>query len=80
MFSCFRWHQNGNPGFISESTGKPTNLFHVIFEDQPSHPYASILLDTQDFEEYEISDKVIPEDVAAAKEEPKSKKSKKRKR
>lgn len=63
MFCGFT--QNGNPGFISESTGEPANLFHVVFEDQLGHPYASILLDTQDFEEYEIIDKVLPEDVSA---------------
>jgi hypothetical protein len=51
--------KDGNPGFISESTGKPANLFHVVFEDEPSHPYATHLLDTQDFEEYEIRDKVV---------------------
>lgn len=61
---------------MSESTGEPANLFHVIFEDQPSHPYASILLDTQDFEEYEIVDNVLPDDVAGAAAGPKKKKRK----
>ncbi|KAG7355740.1 hypothetical protein IV203_000426 [Nitzschia inconspicua] len=68
--------KNGNPGFLSESTGEPANLFHVIFEDQPSHPYAGVLLETQDFEEYEIKDKVIPEDVGPTGEASKKKKRK----
>ncbi|KAL3904198.1 MAG: hypothetical protein SGILL_010158 [Bacillariaceae sp.] len=66
--------QDGNPGFISETTGKPANLFHVVFDDQPNHPYASHLLDIQDFEEYEIQDKVIE---GGSAEEPNKKKQKK---
>jgi hypothetical protein len=52
--------QDGNPGFVSERTGQPANLFHVVFDDDPNHPYASQLLDTQDMEEYEVLDCLLP--------------------
>lgn len=35
--------KNGEPGFVSES-GKPANLFHVEFDDDPNHPYGEYLL------------------------------------
>ena len=55
--------QEGNPGFISEKTGQPANLFHIKFADQPGHPYAKFLLDVQDAEEYEILDRgLLPEE------------------
>ena len=40
----------GNPGFISEKTGKPANLFHVIFDEFD-----------QDFEEWEIEECFVEE-------------------
>jgi len=54
--------KNGDPGFVSEATGQPANLFHVTFEDDPNHPYAPHLLSAQDFEGYEIQDLLIPSD------------------
>ena len=37
----------GEPGFVSESTGKPACLFHVKFG-------SSNTIDSQDYEEYEL--------------------------
>jgi hypothetical protein len=54
--------QSGEPGFVSERTGKPTKLFHVAFDDDPSHPYASYLVQSQDLEEYELLECMVPED------------------
>lgn len=64
MFVSFQFQlQAGNPGFISEKTGQPANLFHIKFADQPGHPYAKFLLDVQDVEEYEILDRgLLPEE------------------
>ena len=49
--------KDGEAGFESERTGKPADLFHVIFDD-------SSTLDYQDLEEYEITeclaDKILP--------------------
>ena len=56
----------GEPGFISERTGKPASLYHVDFEgDQHHHPYASLMIKSQDFEEYELLE-ILDEEVAAA--------------
>jgi hypothetical protein len=47
--------KQGNPGFISEATGKPANLFNVVFKDDGlNHPYAHHLLASQDLEEEEV--------------------------
>ena len=51
----------GNPGFISESSGKPANLFHVVFKDDPHHPYAQHLLTSQDLEEFEVLECLLEE-------------------
>lgn len=62
---------NGEPGFVSERTDKPANLFCVVFDDAPSHPYASLLTQSQDLEEYELEMCLLPPD-----EEPPQKKRK----
>jgi len=52
----------GNPGFISEITGSPAALFHVVFgaEYEPTtggvSPSKVTLLQSQDLEEYELQD------------------------
>lgn len=53
-------NQNGEPGFISESTGNPANLFHVTFPDDPNHPYQQHLIHSQDLEEYEVVERLRP--------------------
>ena len=52
----------GEPGFVSERTGKPARLFHVVFEDDPHHPYASFLVQAQDIEEYELLECLLAEE------------------
>ena len=73
--------KEGNPGFISEKTGKPAKLFHVVFPDEPHHMYASFLLETTDLEEHEIADNLLEESLskkrkqqAAAEKSPPQKK------
>lgn len=61
---------SGEPGFISEKSGKPANLFHCVFDDEPSHPYFSLLVEAKDFEEFEVAEALI-------EEEPSKKKAKK---
>lgn len=62
--------QAGEPGFVSEKTGQPAKLFHVIFEDEPSlHPYGSYLVDFQDLEEFELEQCLIPEDQVMVKKQ-----------
>ena len=56
--------KDGNPGFISELTGQPTDLFHVVFQDQPHHQYASFLLNSQDLEESEVIENLLDETPA----------------
>lgn len=66
----------GEPGYVSEITGKPASLYHVVFDPAPAHPYASYLVESQDLEEAELRDCLInppPLDEAA---EPVSKKQK----
>lgn len=46
----------GNPGYRSEKTGEPAPLFHVVYEDDPNHPYPSYLIDFQDLETAEIQE------------------------
>lgn len=53
--------KQGEPGFVSEATGKPANLFHVDFPDEPHHPYAAHLLECQDLEESEVLDGLLEE-------------------
>ena len=50
--------KEGNPGFVDE-TGKPANLFHVVFKDDPNHPYPQHLLASQDLEEHEVRDCLV---------------------
>lgn len=64
----------GEPGFVSEKTGQPAKLFHVDFDDDSHHPYASMLVSSQDLEEFEILECLIDEDTAF----PPKKKAKKR--
>jgi hypothetical protein len=56
--------KEGNPGFVSELTGQPTDLFHVVFKDQPHHQYASFLLNSQDLEESEVIENLLEETPA----------------
>lgn len=56
--------KEGNPGFISESTGTPASLFHVVFADEPHHLYASFLLRSQDLEEHEVQENLLEETPA----------------
>jgi len=42
----------GEPGFVSESTGKPACLFHVKFD-------SSSAIDSQDYEAYELEGRWI---------------------
>jgi len=56
--------KDGNPGFVSEVSGKPADLFHVVFPDQPHHQYASFLLNAQDLEEHEVSENLLEETAA----------------
>jgi hypothetical protein len=67
--------QSGEPGFVSEKTGKPAKLFHVAFDDEPSHPYASYLVQSQDLEEDELLECMVPEDSVRS---PAKKKARKR--
>mmetsp|Transcript_20913 Transcript_20913/g.49302 ORF Transcript_20913/g.49302 Transcript_20913/m.49302 type:complete len:401 (+) Transcript_20913:420-1622(+) len=64
--------KGGNPGFLSEKTGKPANLFHVVFEDNPGHPYAQYLLRNTDLEGYEISECLLPEEEVPKTKPPSS--------
>jgi hypothetical protein len=68
--------QSGEPGFVSEKTGKPAKLYHVAFDDEPSHPYASYLVQSQDLEEDELLECMVPEDNSA--KSPAKKKARKR--
>lgn len=63
----------GEPGFVSEKTGKPAQLFHVEFDDDPYHQYASLLVSSQDLEEYEVLECLMPEEETTATEQPKKK-------
>ena len=65
--------QSGEPGFVSERTGKPAKLFHVAFDDEPSHPYASYLVQSQDLEEDELLECMVPEDSNSVKSPAKKK-------
>ncbi|CAB9514629.1 expressed unknown protein [Seminavis robusta] len=58
--------KHGNPGFISDRTNDPANLFHVVFDDEPSHPYFPLLVESQDLEEYELEMVLLPEEEAPA--------------
>ncbi|CAJ1891926.1 unnamed protein product [Cylindrotheca closterium] len=51
--------KEGSPGFISEATGEPADLFHVVFPEDKNHPYSSHLLTSQDLEEYEVLENLL---------------------
>ena len=70
-FQCSHSLQEGNPGYVSDKTNKPANLYHVVFDDNPGHPYAQYLLHETDLEEYEILDKLLPPEVAKTPSEKK---------
>jgi len=59
--------KDGNPGYVSERTGKPASLFHIVFDDNPRHPYAQYLLHETDLEEFEIVDNLLPPEVPKTK-------------
>jgi len=53
----------GQPGFLSEKTGQPAALYHIVFNDEPSrHPYASVLIGSVDVEEYELVERLLDDD------------------
>jgi hypothetical protein len=58
--------QHGNPGFVSERTNEPANLFHVVFDDEPGHPYFPLLVESQDLEEWELENALLPTEEEAA--------------
>lgn len=67
----------GAPGFVSEATGKPARLYHVVFPEDPHHQYASLLIQTQDLEEYELLESLVDETSAdTLSDVPPSKKAK----
>lgn len=76
--------KEGNPGFISEASGEPADLFHVVFPEDKNHPYFSHLLTSQDLEEYEVLENLLEEKEEPAKrkreETPTSSKKKKGRR
>ena len=63
----------GQPGYVSEKTGLPAKLFHVVFDDEAHlHRYGSYLVESQDMEEFELQACLIPEDQVPAKKARKS--------
>lgn len=53
--------RHGEPGYVSEETGKPASLFHVVFSDQPGHAYPKHLIESMDMEEEEATRMLIEE-------------------
>ena len=53
--------KHGNPGFISDLSGKPAKLFHVTFPDDPHHPYSAHLINSQDLEVHEVDEVLLEE-------------------
>jgi hypothetical protein len=53
--------RQGNPGFVSEVTGGPADLFHVFFPEDKHLPYASHCLSAQDLEEHEVEGSLLEE-------------------
>eukprot|EP00980_Cylindrotheca_fusiformis_P029189 scaffold22748_cov182-Cylindrotheca_fusiformis.AAC.3 len=70
--------KEGNPGFISEITGKPADLFHVVFPEDNHHPYPSHCLSAQDLEEQEVEKSLIEETESAKRKRLEMLKGKKR--
>jgi hypothetical protein len=56
--------RKGEPGYVSEDTGKPAKLFHVVFDDDPGNPYAKAMIDFQDMEEAEVRSMLVEEEIA----------------
>jgi hypothetical protein len=46
--------KQGEPGYVSDQTGEPADLFHIVFDDEPHHPYAKLLIESMDMEENEV--------------------------
>jgi hypothetical protein len=53
--------KDGQPGFVSDLTGKPAKLYHIRFNEDVKHVYFSHLLLEQDLEEWELLQNLIPE-------------------
>jgi hypothetical protein len=69
--------KQGEPGYISDQTGEPADLFHIVFDDEPHHPYAKLLIESMDMEENEVMESLLDsggEDDAVS--EPPSKRAK----
>lgn len=58
--------KEGQPGFVSEQTGKPAKLYHITFNEDRNHTYFSHLLVEQDMEEWELLENLIPDDEIIA--------------
>jgi len=60
--------RKGDPGFVSERTGKPARLYHVEFDtDQHHHQaYGNLMIKSQDFEEFELLEILDDESAVAA--------------
>jgi hypothetical protein len=54
--------KNGQPGYVSESDGKPAALFHVQFETNSN-------LETQDFDEFEVLNYLLQGKKSSSEEE-----------
>ena len=61
----------GEPGFISEHTGQPAALYHVEFQEDKTHPYPKLLVESQDMEEFELIKCLLPEENKEAGPPPK---------
>ena len=70
--------KEGNPGFVSELTGEPAPLFHIVFPADPHHTYASYLIDSQDVEEHELEGNLVEETAATKRKRAEESTSKKR--
>jgi hypothetical protein len=66
----------GQPGFVSEASGEPARLYHVVFDAEPNHPYPSLQAQSQDLEEYELQACLLPETKTTDDARPAKKKAK----
>jgi hypothetical protein len=46
--------QAGQPGYRSETSGQPAELFHIAYEKDSNHPYPSYTITTEDLEHEEV--------------------------
>jgi len=53
----------GDPGYVSDKTGKPAALFYVQFEDLKTHAYPKFLLHSIDMELHEVEEVLVPEEL-----------------